>query len=130
MVIPLGAARAGCLDEVAADVRAVVDSAAGRTVKAIIECCLFDDPTKRDLLEAVVAGGAHYVKTSTGFAFGGAVPEDVRLLSAAAAGRVRVKAAGGIRDWTACRALLEAGATRIGTSAGVAILEQWKEHAT
>lgn len=130
MVIPLGAARAGRFDEVAADVRTVVDSARGRTVKAIIECCLFDDPTKRLLLEAVVAGGAHYVKTSTGFAFGGAVADDVRLLSAAAAGRVRVKASGGIRDWTACRGFLEAGAARIGTSAGVAILEQWKKHAT
>lgn len=130
MVIPFGAACAGNFDEIAAEVQAVVKRAEGRTVKVILECCLFDDPTKRQLVEAVVAGGADFVKTSTGFAHGGAVLADVRLLAAAAAGRVRVKAAGGIRDWDACRGFIEAGAARIGTSAGVAIMEQWRRDAT
>jgi len=129
MVIPLGAARSGAYDEVAADVRAVVDRTGGRIVKVILECCLFDALTLQRLVDAAVAGGAHFVKTSTGFGRRGASREDVRLLKDAAAGRVMVKAAGGIRDWRDCRALIEAGADRIGTSAGVTIMQQWSEHA-
>jgi deoxyribose-phosphate aldolase len=75
----------------------------------------------------VVRGGAGYVKTSTGFAAGGATVADVRLLAGAAKGRIGVKAAGGIRDWEGCRAMIEAGASRVGTSAGVKILEQWQD---
>jgi deoxyribose-phosphate aldolase len=129
MVIPLGAARLGNYEEVVDDIRAVVERAEGRTVKVILECCLFDDAAKRMLVEAVVAGGADYVKTSTGFAAGGAVLEDVRLLSEVAAERLKVKAAGGIRDWSSCRSFIEAGAARVGTSAGVAIMKQWMHHA-
>jgi deoxyribose-phosphate aldolase len=129
MVIPLGAARMGNFAEVAEEIRTVVARAGGRTVKVILECCLFDGPTKRALVEAAVTGGADYVKTSTGFGKAGAVLEDVRLLSEAAAGRVKVKAAGGIRDWPSCQAFIEAGAARIGTSAGVVILKQWSGHA-
>lgn len=129
MVIPLGAARSGNFDEVAADVRAVVDRTEGQIVKAILECCLFDAITLQRLVEAAVAGGADFVKTSTGFARRGATREDVLLLHEAAAGRVRVKAAGGIRDLKACRRLIEAGADRVGTSAGAAIMQQWFEHA-
>lgn len=127
MVIPLGAARAGDYAEVGADVQAVVAAAAGATVKVILECCLFAPAVQRELLEAAVAGGAAYVKTSTGFAAGGATIADVRRLVTAAAGRVQVKAAGGIRDWPFCAELLNAGATRIGTSAGVAIMRQWRQ---
>lgn len=130
MVIPLGAARLGNYGEVADDVRQVVERAEGQLVKVILECCLFDDDAvKRALVEAVIAGGADYVKTSTGFSAAGAVLEDVQLLSAVSAGRLKVKAAGGIRDWPACRSFIEAGAARIGTSAGVAIMQQWSLHA-
>jgi deoxyribose-phosphate aldolase len=127
MVISLGAAREGHFDEVAADVRAVVDAAEGVPVKAIIECCLFDAACLGHLVDAAVAGGAAFVKTSTGFATSGATVADVRTLVEAAAGRLQVKASGGIRDWPFCRELLAAGALRIGTSAGVAILQQWRE---
>ena len=92
----------------------------------IIECCLFDTAVKTKLVEVVVASGADYVKTSTGFADAGATLEDVRLLCRVAAGRIEVKAAGGIRDWQACESMLAAGASRIGTSAGVAIMQQWR----
>lgn len=126
MVIPLGAARSGRYPEVAEDIRAVVMAAEGATVKVILECCLFDDATKRVLTEIVATSGARYVKTSTGFAASGATLADVALLKDAAASRVAVKAAGGIRDWATCRAMLEAGADRIGTSAGVAIVTQWR----
>ena len=70
--------------------------------------------------------GADYVKTSTGFGTAGATVEDVRLLRAVVAGRVKVKASGGIRDWKTTRAMLEAGADRIGTSAGLKIIHEWR----
>jgi deoxyribose-phosphate aldolase len=127
MVIQLGAARAGDYAEVSADVRAVVAAAAGLPVKVILETCLFDAAVQADLVEAVVAAGAPFVKTSTGFAAGGATLTDVRQLVAVAAGRVRVKASGGVRDWPFCAQLLNAGALRIGTSAGVTIMRQWHE---
>ncbi|MDT8441734.1 MAG: deoxyribose-phosphate aldolase [Desulfuromonadales bacterium] len=126
MVIDLGAARAGEWARVSADIAGTVAAAGGRPVKAIIECCLFDADAKRQLVEAVVAGGAAYVKTSTGFAASGATTADVALLVAAAAGRLKLKAAGGIRDWAGCAAMLAAGADRIGTSAGVTIMRQWQ----
>lgn len=127
MVIRLGAARDGDFATVLDDIRQVVAAAETAVVKVIIECCLFDDDLKRRLTEIVAVSGAAYVKTSTGFAAAGARVEDVRLLAEAAAGRIRVKAAGGVRDWPSCRAMLAAGAHRIGTSAGVAIIAQWRQ---
>ena len=127
MVIPLGAARAGCYDEVTADVRAVVEAAGAVPVKAILECCLFDAGAQRQLVEAAIAAGVAFVKTSTGVAATGATVADVRNLVATAAGRAQVKASGGIRDWAFCQELLAAGASRLGTSAGVAIMRQWRQ---
>ena len=126
MVIHLGAALNGNLKEVEAEIRQVVKAAEGGVVKVIIECCYLPDQLKSDLVECVVAGGAALVKTSTGFGSGGATLADVALLATAARGRIGVKAAGGIRDWATCRELLAAGATRIGTSAGVSILREWR----
>jgi deoxyribose-phosphate aldolase len=127
MVIHLGAARDELLHEVEEEIRQVVQAAREAVVKVILECCLLDDSRKTGLTESAIRGGAGYVKTSTGFASAGATVEDVELLSRVAAGRIGVKAAGGIRDWKFCRELLAAGATRIGTSAGVAIVQQWCE---
>ena len=89
--------------------------------------CLFDEPVKRTLAEIVAASGADYVKTSTGFSRSGATLEDVALLKDSVAGHVKVKAAGGIRDLATCQAMMAAGADRIGTSAGVVIVQQWLE---
>lgn len=127
MVIQLGAAREGRLDQVRDEIARVVEAVGGRTVKVIIECCLFDAERKAELTEQVIEGGAAFVKTSTGFAAGGASLEDIRLLSRVAAGRIGVKAAGGIRDWPACRAMIEAGVTRLGSSSCVAIMQQWQK---
>lgn len=124
MVIAIGQAVDGQLDAVEEEVAAVVAAAGSATVKVIIECCYLDDDLKSALTAVVIRAGADYVKTSTGFGSGGATLEDVRLLAAQARGRIGVKAAGGIRDLAACRALLAAGATRIGTSNGVAIMEE------
>lgn len=125
LVIQQGLAAAGELQLVADEIRQVVAAAAGLPVKVIIECCRLDSEAMTRLTEQVVAAGAAYVKTSTGFAASGARLEDVRLLHQVTAGRIGVKAAGGIRDLVSCRAMLQAGATRIGTSAGVAIMQQW-----
>jgi deoxyribose-phosphate aldolase len=127
MVIHLGMARQGDLDAVEEEIRQVARRVRPASVKVIIECALLDDPLKQALTARVVAAGAAYVKTSTGFAASGATEADVRLLAGIAAGRIGVKAAGGIRDWKFCRSLLAAGATRIGTSSGLAILQQWQE---
>jgi len=126
MVINQGLAADANWTAIQQEVSAVVSAAEGALVKVILECCLHDDPAKRRLTELVAASGAAFVKTSTGFAEHGATVSDVRLMVEAAAGRIGGKASGGIRDWATCRAFLDAGATRIGTSSGVAILEQWR----
>lgn len=126
MVIHVGAALEGRHDDVEEEIRSVVAAAGEARVKVILECCYLDDPCKKALAQRVVSAGAAYVKTSTGFGPSGATVADVQLLHGAVAGRIGVKAAGGIRSWEACRALLEAGATRIGTSGGPAIVEQWR----
>lgn len=125
MVIHIGAAREGRIDLVEKEIAEVVRAARGAAVKVIIECCCLEDSLKERLVETVAASGAAFVKTSTGFNAGGATVDDVLRLARVADGRIGVKAAGGIRDLEACREMLEAGATRIGTSAGVAIVRQW-----
>ncbi len=127
MVIRIGSARAGDFAAVMEDIRRVVTAAEPAMVKVIIECCLFDEAVKRRLADIVATSGADFIKTSTGFAAAGATVDDVRLLAEAVSARVKVKAAGGIRDWPTCRVMLAAGAARIGTSAGVAIMQQWQE---
>lgn len=129
MVIHLGTALAGDLEAVETEIREIVSAARSAKVKVILECCYLDDPLKVALTERVVTAGAAFVKTSTGFGNGGATEADVRLLSSTAAGRIGVKAAGGIRDWTCCKTMLAAGATRIGSSSGVVILGQWRQEA-
>lgn len=94
-------------------------------LKVILETVLLTDDEKKRAAEIVVEAGADYVKTSTGFAGGGATVEDVELLVKAVEGRVRVKASGGIRDAETALAMIAAGADRIGTSTGVQIVEGW-----
>lgn len=130
MVIHLGAARAADFAYVQRDIRRVVADAGTAVVKVIIECCLFGDDVKRRLAEIVAESGAGYIKTSTGFAATGATVEDVMLLTQAVSARTKIKAAGGIRDWPSCQTMLTAGASRIGTSAGVAIMQQWQQSTT
>ena len=96
--------------------------AAGAISKVILETCYLSDDQKRLACRLAVEAGIDFVKTSTGLATGGATVADVRLMADAVAGRARVKAAGGIRTLVDALAMIEAGATRIGTSSGVAIL--------
>lgn len=94
-------------------------------LKVIIETCLLTDEEKIRACRLAVEAGADFVKTSTGFSTGGATPEDVALMKEAVAGKAFVKASGGIRDLKTAKAMLEAGADRLGTSATVAIMEEY-----
>jgi deoxyribose-phosphate aldolase len=101
----------------------VVDAADEHTVKVILETCLLTDEQKIRACRMVVESGAHFVKTSTGFNSGGATVADVKLMRATVGPDFGVKASGGIRDLKAALTMIEAGATRLGTSAGVAIVK-------
>jgi deoxyribose-phosphate aldolase len=124
MVMRLDAARSGDWNAVEADVRAVVETARGRPVKLILETAVLDDGQKVAACDVAARAGAAYVKTSTGYGPGGATEHDVRLLTRAAGDRLAVKASGGIRTAAQARALLAAGASRLGTSAGVQIVTE------
>ncbi|HXG46620.1 MAG TPA: deoxyribose-phosphate aldolase [Methylomirabilota bacterium] len=104
------------------ELRDVVEAADERPVKVIIETCLLTREEKIRACHLILDSGAHFVKTSTGFSSGGATVEDVKLLREAVGPKFGVKAAGGIRDTATALAMIEAGATRLGTSNGVAIV--------
>ena len=124
MVMNMSAFKSGNYDGVVEDIAAVVEAAKPYAVKVIIETCLLSDEEKVKACELVAKGGAAFVKTSTGFSKGGATTHDVEILAREAKRyRIGVKAAGGIRDYETAKAMIAAGADRIGTSAGVAICE-------
>ena len=122
MVIHVGAAKAGDWALVQRDIEGVVKAAAGHTVKVIIETCLLTDEEKVKACEAAKAAGAHFVKTSTGFSTGGATTHDIALMRKTVGPEMGVKASGGIRDYATAMAMIEAGANRIGASAGIEIV--------
>ena len=126
MVLNVSRLKSGDHDYVRTDIAEVVKATPGVEHKVILETCYLTQDEKRAACHLVVEAGAEYVKTSTGFGAAGATVADVRLLKETVAGRAKVKASGGIRDWKTTLAMLEAGADRIGTSAGLTILEQWR----
>jgi len=123
VVLPLPAFRALRHRQVVADLAAVVAAAGPAAVKVILETSALSPPQQAMACALAVAAGAAWVKTSTGFGSGGATAEDVALLRSCVGGAVGVKASGGIRTAAAARRMVEAGASRIGTSASVAIVE-------
>ena len=127
MVINVGSLKDGDIKAAEDDIRAVVDAVPGAVVKVIIETCLLDDEEKIAACRAAEAAGAKFVKTSTGFSTGGASVEDVRLMKNAVSAAVKVKASGGIRDAETARAMIEAGAERLGTSRSIAICREAAE---
>lgn len=123
MVINIGALKDKNYDLVQADIAAVVEAAKGNAlVKVIIESCLLTDEEKVKACELAVAAGADYVKTSTGFSTGGATAEDIALMRKTVGPDLGVKASGGVRSLEDMKKMVEAGATRIGASSGVAIM--------
>ncbi|UCF47801.1 MAG: deoxyribose-phosphate aldolase [Myxococcales bacterium] len=126
MVCRIGALKDGLQAVFVDDIRRVVDAADGGPVKVILETCLLTDDEKRRGARWACEAGAAFVKTSTGFSSGGADENDVRLLRAEVGPDVGVKASGGIRDAAAADRMIAAGANRLGTSAGVAIVTESK----
>ena len=122
VVINIGRLKDGEDDYVLRELRDVVEAAAERPVKVIIETCLLTSAEKIRACHLVVEAGAQFVKTSTGFSAGGASIADVQLLRETVGEKFGVKAAGGIRDTETALAMIQAGATRLGTSCGVAIV--------
>lgn len=122
MVINIGALKNGEDDLVRRDIAAVVEAARGKALtKVIIETCLLTDEEKVRACKLAVEAGADFVKTSTGFSTGGATKEDIALMRKTVGPDIGVKASGGVRSAEDARIMVEAGATRIGTSGGVAI---------
>ena len=121
-VINIGRLKDGDDEYVLRELRDVVEAAAERPVKVIIETCLLTNAEKIRACRIVLDGGAQFVKTSTGFSTGGATVADVKLLREIVGETFGVKAAGGIRDTQTALAMIEAGATRLGTSSGLVIV--------
>lgn len=124
MVINIGALKSGDEELVQADIKAVVDVAKGKAItKVIIETALLSNEEKIRACQLAKAAGCDFVKTSTGFSTGGATVEDIKLMRETVGEDIGVKASGGVRDRETMEAMIAAGATRIGASAGVAIIK-------
>lgn len=133
MVINVGALKAKDYDEVLYDIQEVKDGCVHNPawkeakLKVIIETCLLTEEEKIKACELATEAGADFVKTSTGFSTGGATASDVALMKKTVAGKAWVKASGGIRDLETAKAMIQAGADRLGTSATVAIMKEYEK---
>lgn len=127
MVLNVGLMRAGAYESVQQDIQGVVDACHPKAqVKVILETCLLTEAQIVKACELCVAAGADFVKTSTGFSTAGATAAHVKLMKQAVGGKAKVKAAGGIRTYEDAMTMIQAGADRIGASAGIAIVESAK----
>ncbi len=122
MVIALGALKDRRHDAVLGDIATVRGACPGAVLKVIIETCLLDDAEKETACRLAAEAGADFVKTSTGYGGAGATIADVALMRRVVGRALGVKASGGVRDYATARAMVDAGASRIGTSSGVAIV--------
>lgn len=123
MVINIGKLKDKDYDFVLQDIKKVKEACGNNLLKVIIECCLLNDEEKVKACQLSVEAGADYVKTSTGFSKWGAKPEDVELMRKTVGPNIGVKAAGGIHSYTEAKEMIEKGASRIGASSGIAIVE-------
>jgi deoxyribose-phosphate aldolase len=121
MVINIGALKSQDTQTVLEDIKAVVKASKQKLVKVIIETCLLTDEQKRLACRLALEAQADFVKTSTGFSSHGATLEDVALMKSVVKDQAKVKASGGIRDYATAMSMIEAGASRLGTSSGVKI---------
>ena len=124
MVINVGWLKSGRYSDVEDDIREVKKACGDKHLKVIIECCLLTDEEKVMACKLSEKAGADFVKTSTGFSKSGATVEDVALMRKTVGDRLGVKAAGGIRDGKTAVAMIKAGASRLGCSAGIKIIEE------
>ena len=121
MVINIGFLKDGRYDEVEEEIRQIHEACDGKILKVIIETCLLTEEEKIKMCEIVTKAGAEFIKTSTGFSTGGATVADVALMRKTVGPDMGVKASGGVRGPEDAKAMIAAGANRLGTSAGVAI---------
>ena len=124
MVINIGWAKEKKFDDILVEINAVKDACEGKLLKVIIETCLLTEEEKIALCDVVSRSKAEFIKTSTGFAGGGATLEDIQLFRKYVTGDTKIKAAGGIKSVSDAEAFLEAGADRLGTSSLLAMLNQ------
>ncbi len=129
MVLNVGYIKSGMLKEAEEDIRTVKNACGKVLLKVILETCLLTDEEKVTACKLAESAGADYVKTSTGFSKGGATVEDVKLMRATVGDRLGVKASGGIRDAATAEAMIKAGASRLGCSSGIAIMNGAKSDA-
>jgi deoxyribose-phosphate aldolase len=123
MVLNVSAMKSGNYDYVEADVKLVVDSVPeGICVKVILETCYLTDEEIAKASELSMKAGADFVKTSTGFGTGGATVEAVKIMKSVVGNNLEIKASGAVRDFETAVAMIDAGATRLGTSSGIAIV--------
>lgn len=123
MVINLSKVKAQDEAYLVHEIQAIKKVLGDKVLKVIIETCLLSDDEKIFATQCVIKGGADFVKTSTGFSTGGVTIEDVKLLAQVADGKIKVKAAGGVRSYEDLKNMIEAGANRIGTSSGVKLMQ-------
>lgn len=123
MVINIGALKDKDYDYVREDIKRVKESCQGKLLKVIIETCLLTDEEKEAACRLAMEAQADYVKTSTGFSTSGAKVEDVAIMRRVVGDRLGVKASGGIRDYKTAKAMIDAGASRLGCSSGIAIVK-------
>lgn len=124
MVVNLGWVKDRRWDDILEEMKAIKASCQGRILKVIVEACLLTEEEKIKLCELVTESGAEYIKTSTGFSTGGATVADVALFKAHIGPDVKIKAAGGIHSFEEAQAMIDAGASRIGTSALVKLVKK------
>ncbi len=122
MVVNIGAIKDQNFDLVKKDIEAVVDSSNDKLVKVIIETCLLTEEEKRKLCQIVIEAGADFIKTSTGFSTSGATKEDISLFKEEVGNQIGIKASGGVRNIEDANVMIKCGATRLGTSGGVQII--------
>lgn len=123
MVINIADVKESRMEKVVDEIRSIKEAIGTHVLKVIIETCLLNDEEKIRATQAVVDGQADFVKTSTGFSTSGATVEDVRLLKSITEDKIKIKAAGGVRSVEDLQKMLDAGATRIGTSSGCTLMQ-------
>ncbi len=129
MVINIGALKSGEHNRIFEEIKALREACKEKTLKVIIETCYLTDEEKKKACELSLKAKADFVKTSTGFGTGGATYDDVKLMKKVVGDKAQIKASGGIRDYETAMKYIELGATRLGVSSGIAIVEGGKSGA-
>ncbi|MFV0497727.1 MAG: deoxyribose-phosphate aldolase [Candidatus Fimivivens sp.] len=124
MVISIGDLRDGKHDSIASEIRAVKETVGDRILKVIIEACLLTDEEKCQMCHIIEKAGADYIKTSTGFSSGGATESDIALFAKETQGRIKIKAAGGIKSYHDMLSFLSLGADRLGSSSAIRLMKE------